>query len=64
MGRRETLTSRSLFEPRSPVVARHYGQRRRALDGAERVLGHDPEVAGVVIANLGNLQYVDHAVVA
>jgi len=62
--KKRELTSRSLFESGSPVIARHDQQRRGAFDGADRVLSDDAQIAAVVVANFGNLKYVDHSVIA
>jgi len=61
---RRELTSWCLFESWSPVVARHDGQRWRALHGAHWVLGHNAQMSAVVVANFGNLQNVNHSVIA
>ncbi len=41
----------------------HDDERGGALGLAQRVLGHDAHRAVVVLARLGDLQHVDHAVV-
>ena len=60
----DQLTSRSLFESRPPVVARHDQQRRGAFDGADRILSDDAQISAVVVTNFGNLKYVYHSIVA
>ena len=43
---------------------RHDDERGGALGLAQAVLGDDADAAAVVLAHLGDLQHIDHAVVA